>query len=66
MAELKVELRSIPCDAAPDGALFITIDGRQALEEGPRRVGMCIYCAGPCQGVTVNCETRVWLERQKQ
>jgi hypothetical protein len=32
--------------------------------EGPRRIGQCVYCAGPCDGVTVSCETRVWYERR--
>lgn len=63
MAELKVELRNIPCDVAPRGALFVTINGRQALHEGPRCIGQCVYCAGPCNGVTTSCEERVWRER---
>jgi hypothetical protein len=29
---------------------------------GPRRPGHCVYCAGPCQGVTTQCEVRVWEE----
>lgn len=31
--------------------------------EGPRRVGHCVYCAGPCHGVTNMCEVRVWQEK---
>lgn len=38
--------------------------------EGPRRIGWCVYCAGPCEGVTLSCETRVWqdakAEREKR
>lgn len=65
MAELKVEARFYRIDGrAP--ALFITINGRQALHEGPRRIGQCVYCGGPCQGVTTDCETRVWQERRGQ
>jgi len=31
-------------------------------DEAPRRPGHCVYCAGPCQGVTTQCEVRVWEE----
>lgn len=33
------------------------------LEEGPRRVGECVYCAGPCHGATGMCEWRVFADR---
>jgi hypothetical protein len=62
MAELKTELRFIPCGNPAKLTPLVVINGRQALEEGPRRIGECVYCKGPCQGVTVNCETRVYQE----
>lgn len=43
--------------------LFITINGRQALNEGPRRVGRCVYCKGSCLGMTIYCDRRVFDER---
>jgi hypothetical protein len=66
MAELKVELRRLLCGEPAQDALFVTINGRQALHEGPRRIGQCVYCGGPCDGVTTDCETRVWQERRAQ
>lgn len=65
MAELKVELKFIPCGPSATRALFVTINGRQALKEGPRRIGHCVYCKGPCHGVNIDCETRVWLEKPR-
>lgn len=50
---------------ASNPQLFVTIDGRQALKEGPRRVGQCVYCGGPCEGVTTMCEERVWKESRQ-
>jgi hypothetical protein len=65
MGELKVELLAIPCgEPAHTTLLLVTINGRQALHEGPRRIGHCVYCAGPCEGRTTECETRVYEERR--
>lgn len=36
-----------------------------AFIEGPRKVGYCAGCNGLCQGVTVNCEVRVFHEAQQ-
>jgi len=33
-------------------------------EEGPRNRGECVYCGGPCGGVTMNCEARVFHDAQ--
>lgn len=62
MAELKVETKFILCGSPPAPTLFITINGRQALKEGPRRRGHCIYCAGPCTMSTTQCSVRVFHE----
>lgn len=62
MAELKVELRTIPCGPSAKRKLFITIDGRQALHEGPRAVGYCNLCKSQCLGASVDCEARVFGE----
>lgn len=64
-AKLKVELRFIPIEGYRDKGLFVTIDGRQALHEGPRRVGQCVYCAGPCNALTTSCDVRVYSERRQ-
>jgi hypothetical protein len=34
-------------------------------EEGPRLRGHCAYCAGPCEGVTGDCEVRVFNDSQE-
>jgi hypothetical protein len=34
-------------------------------DEGPRRVGECVYCAGPCEGVTTMCESRVFEDAKE-
>ncbi len=60
-AKLSVELRLFPF---PPG-IAIAIDGRQALKEGPRRVGQCVYCGGPCEGVTTLCEERVFRQARR-
>lgn len=62
MAELKVELREM--GIAGGKLLVATINGRQALHEGPRRAGHCVYCAGPCDGKTTECEDHVYRERR--
>ena len=52
-------------DGSGSNALFITINGRQATAEGPRRVGNCVYCKGRCRGATVHCEVRVFEEAER-
>ncbi len=32
-------------------------------DEGPRNIGHCAYCAGPCEGSTTGCEVRVYFDR---
>jgi hypothetical protein len=66
MAELKVELRFIGYGDGRQSVLCVIINSRQALKEGPRRIGQCVYCAGPCRGATANCETRVFDESIKR
>jgi hypothetical protein len=58
---VKVQLRFVGTEKHGE-LLAITIDGRQALLEGPRRVGHCVYCAGQCIGATTHCEVRVFSE----
>ena len=36
-----------------------------AESEGPRRIGYCVYCKKTCQGVTANCELRVWEDSRR-
>lgn len=45
--------------------LNVTIDGRQALHEGPRRVGHCVYCKGHCIGAHLHCDSRVYKEARR-
>lgn len=53
----------------PSGAygetLLVTINGRQALHEGPRRPGYCVYCKGQCRGFTPHCDCRVYDEAKR-
>lgn len=56
---LVVKLQFIDTELYGRG-LFITINGRQALHEGPRLVGRCVYCKGRCAGATPNCDRRVY------
>jgi hypothetical protein len=44
--------------------LFIMIDGRQALHEGPRRAGFCCHCGIQCMGATPSCDMRVFKESE--
>lgn len=32
-------------------------------KEGPRDIGHCVYCAGPCEGATGLCQMRVYADR---
>lgn len=52
--------------SASNRFLAITIDGRQALEEGPRKVGHCNRCKGRCRGVTSECDARVYEEGRRR
>ena len=61
MDQLEVKLKRIG-DATGNAKLYVTIDGRQALAEGPRRIGHCCYCKRQCIGVTVYCDPRVYAE----
>jgi hypothetical protein len=62
MAIKKAEVRFMFVGSPPRLMPFITIGGRQAMHEGPRRIGHCVYCKGQCRGVTVHCESRVYEE----
>lgn len=44
------------------GQWGVQLNGRQALQEGPRRIGHCVHCAGPCAGATTQCEGRVFSD----
>lgn len=59
-----VTLKFNLCGVPPRNWLSITINGRQALHEGPRIVGHCAYCGGPCKGFTTECEARVFEENR--
>lgn len=47
---------------AGTGGWFFSLNGLASIEEGPRRIGHCVYCAGPCQGLTTDCSSRVWTD----
>ena len=61
-----VKLQFIQFGRDAQQGLFITIDGRQAINEGPRRIGHCYRCKGRCRGVTWECDTRVYEEGRRR
>ncbi len=62
MSEPKVRFHGYGYGNAGNRELMVSIDGRQALKEGPRKVGYCCYCKCLCRGETTNCAPRVWAE----
>ncbi len=42
------------------------LDGAATFDEGPRKIGECVRCAGPCEGATIDCEHRVYQDRLRR
>jgi hypothetical protein len=58
---VKVELRYDPLYG------WVALLDRQAtFDEGPRRVGECVYCAGPCENALLGCAQRVYQDRLRR
>lgn len=64
--EVKLKFYGVTlADGSGSNAPFITINGRQAAHEGPRRVGYCVYCKSQCRGLTANCDLRIYDEAKR-